>query len=276
MLTNYHTHCRYCDGQGELEDYVLYALEKGFTALGFSSHAPVEGESWTMSHGDLALYMQQVEDLKEKYRGRLDIYRGLEIDYIPGQSDACSTFFQDLALDYSVGSFHMFPVDGKLWAVDGPDEHYLHLLNEVFRGSMAAYSEGFYRNVSAMLKKGGFDILGHLDLIKKRNSDNRFFREDEPWYQNQIRHVLEDVARWGGIMEINTGGISRNAIDSVYPSPWIIQKAVKLGIPMCINSDAHQPKHLDFYFEESRQILKEAGASAMMVLSEGHWQAVTL
>ena len=77
-------------------------------------------------------------------------------------------------------------------------------------------------------------------------------------------------------MEINTGGISRNAIDTVYPSPWIIQKAVKLGIPMCINSDAHQPAHLDFYFKESRQILKEAGASSVMVLTEGHWQSIDL
>jgi len=276
ILTNYHTHSRYCDGKGELEEVVHYALSKNFTALGFSSHAPVEGEDWTMSGSGLLAYMEEIEQLKTKYQGQLEIYRGLEIDYIPSGSNAMSPYFQNLNLDYSVGSFHMFNHQGKLWAVDGPDEHFKFLLDQVFRGSMAAFSEGYYQQVAAMLKTGGFEILGHMDLIKKKNSQNRFFREDAPWYQNQIRKILDAVYAWGGVMELNTGGISRNAIDSVYPSPWIIQKAVKLGIPMCINSDSHLPEHLDFYFEESRQILKEAGLKTLRVLLQGEWKDIPL
>jgi len=274
ILTNYHTHSHYCDGSGELEEVIQYALSKGFKALGFSSHAPVEGEDWTMSGNGLHTYLQEVDELKEKYRDQLEIYKGLEIDFIPERGNASDDYFKKLKLHYAVGSFHMFNEKGKLWAIDGPDDHFLHIKDQIFRGSMAAFSEAFYRQVKAMLKAGGFDILGHLDLIKKKNRDNRFFREDAPWYQNQIRKILEEIKSWGGIMEVNTGGISRNAIDTVYPSPWIINKAVKMGIPLCISSDSHQPEHLDFYFDETRQILKEAGAHTVMALLEGEWKQV--
>ena len=39
MRSNYHTHSRYCDGKGELREYVELALANGFSALGFSGHA---------------------------------------------------------------------------------------------------------------------------------------------------------------------------------------------------------------------------------------------
>ncbi|MDC7224950.1 MAG: PHP domain-containing protein, partial [Spirochaetales bacterium] len=40
IKTCYHTHCYYCDGKGKPKAYAESALEKGFTALGFSSHSP--------------------------------------------------------------------------------------------------------------------------------------------------------------------------------------------------------------------------------------------
>ena len=38
MLTNFHTHTTFCDGQNTPEEMVLAAIEKGFSALGFSGH----------------------------------------------------------------------------------------------------------------------------------------------------------------------------------------------------------------------------------------------
>ena len=38
MLANYHTHTSFCDGKNTPEEIVLYAIEKGFTSIGFSGH----------------------------------------------------------------------------------------------------------------------------------------------------------------------------------------------------------------------------------------------
>ena len=39
MKTNYHTHTTWCDGKDTPEAVVVAAIEKGFYAIGFSSHA---------------------------------------------------------------------------------------------------------------------------------------------------------------------------------------------------------------------------------------------
>ena len=38
-LTNYHSHCLYCDGRANMEDFIRFAISEGFTSYGISSHA---------------------------------------------------------------------------------------------------------------------------------------------------------------------------------------------------------------------------------------------
>ena len=38
-LTNYHSHCLYCDGRANMEDFIRFAISAGFTSYGISSHA---------------------------------------------------------------------------------------------------------------------------------------------------------------------------------------------------------------------------------------------
>ena len=38
MLTNYHTHTTYCDGNNTPEEVVKAAIDMGFDAIGFSGH----------------------------------------------------------------------------------------------------------------------------------------------------------------------------------------------------------------------------------------------
>ncbi len=40
-LTNYHSHCLYCDGRANMEDFIRFAISEGFTSYGISSHAPL-------------------------------------------------------------------------------------------------------------------------------------------------------------------------------------------------------------------------------------------
>ena len=38
IKTNFHTHTTFCDGKNTAEEVVLSAIEKGFSAIGFSGH----------------------------------------------------------------------------------------------------------------------------------------------------------------------------------------------------------------------------------------------
>jgi len=86
-----------------------------------------------------------------------------------------------------------------------------------------------------------------------------------------VLETLDYIGQTNVIMEVNTGGISRGAIDSIYPSPWILKEARKRDIPIMLNSDAHNPKHLDFYFDESLKIIKDCGYRELNCLYGGKW-----
>ena len=141
IITNYHTHNSLCDGNGEIEEYVEAAIEKGFSAIGFSSHAPVPYENdWTLKTEQLDEYLDRVRKAKTKYAGRMEVYLGLEVDFLPGALHPRDKHIADLGLDYIIGSVHSLPVEpgsDTYLAIDGPDEEFLTLLNDVYKGSIA-------------------------------------------------------------------------------------------------------------------------------------------
>jgi len=53
-LTNFHSHCDFCDGKAPMEEFVTNAIEMGFTAYGISSHSPLPFPTqWNMDRGGI-------------------------------------------------------------------------------------------------------------------------------------------------------------------------------------------------------------------------------
>ena len=111
QLSNYHSHCTFCDGRSTPEDFIKFAVAHGFRAYGFSSHSPLPFETfWNMSKDDMPEYLTEIERLKKKYSNRLEIYVGLEIDFLDESYNASIPYFRNLPLDYRIGSIHFLPI----------------------------------------------------------------------------------------------------------------------------------------------------------------------
>ena len=105
--SNYHSHCTFCDGRSSMEEFVHFAIAKGLRKYGFSSHAPLPFlTKWTMLEDDFPDYEKEFYRLKEKYKNEIELYLGLEVDYIHGCSDISNDFFKYKKLDYTIGSSH--------------------------------------------------------------------------------------------------------------------------------------------------------------------------
>ena len=109
-----------------------------------------------------------------------------------------------------------------------------------------------------MIEAWKFDILGHCDLMKKRNTGNRFFDPQAPWYRKMTTRLLKSVKKHNLRIELNTGGIARGATNEPYPSPDMLATCAEFGIPITLSSDAHQSSHLDFYFSRRRPGSRQA------------------
>lgn len=281
ILTNYHTHTDFCDGKGTPRDFAESAVEKGFSALGFSTHASAPGqESWTMQPGRYPEYFAHIDKVKEEYAGRLEIYSGMEVDYVPDFQGPSSPEIAELGLDYTLGGVHIISVDSRehpgYYTVDGPDEEYGRIVNDRFGGDHKEAARHYFSLVRRMIEEHTFDMIAHFDLIKMRNRNNARYREEEPWYRDSVMTALEAAARAGVVLEINTGGLSRGKTDSFYPSPWILKEARGLRIPITINADAHTAAGIDAMFPEAADAARAAGYGEKRVLLGGRWQDVPL
>ena len=279
VLTNYHTHCYLDDGSNKPEEYVRTAIASGMRALGFSCHAPLPfPQDWVLTKENLPVYIREVSGLKRQYADQIEIYLGLEVDYIPELAGPQSQSMRSLRLDYTIGSVHF--VGGEEndihLAVDGPPEEYLEAIQEGYGGDVKRLVRDYYRLVREMVAEQTPDIVGHLDVIKKNNPGGRYFDERDAWYRDEIMMTLESLAASGAILEMNTGGLARKRTDAPYPSPWIVSEARRYGIPMNVNSDAHSPEHLVHWFGEAKELLKSAGYREQLVLLGGKWQMTEL
>jgi histidinol-phosphatase (PHP family) len=269
-----HTHTSFCDGSGEVEDFCRAACEKGFTSLGFSAHAPVfrktgRKSDWNIPEERLPAYLDAVRKAKRRWEGRLAVYLGLEVDFVPGLMGPADADFRDMGLDYLIGSVHFVtPPRGEPFCVDGPPEDLEQGLREGYGGDAEALINAYWDNVEAMIRARGFDVLGHADLIKKNNRGNRFFSEDSELYRRRSAGAAVLAGQCGVTIEINTGGMNRKRTGDPYPSLPLLKLFRENGVPGVINADAHQPEDLDGHYPEAREAMLAAGYT-QTVLFEG-------
>lgn len=273
--TNYHNHCKYCDGVEEIEIHVQHAINEGVVSLGFSSHSPVSFENkWSMEEKDIPPYLKDIQAAKEKYSGQIEIYKSLEIDFFPGQSGFINKWTQDLNLDYSIGSVHFVDAfeDGMPWEIDGPLMTFEKGLEEIFGNDIRKVLEKYFEYTIQMLEKDCPTILGHVDKIKMQNHHRFFFGDSETWYQELLKQTLEVAAKSGVIAEVNTRGLYKKRASETYPGELGLGLLKEFGIPICLNSDAHHPKEIIGEYKNTAVLLKHLGFKELMVLKNNRWQ----
>jgi histidinol-phosphatase (PHP family) len=272
MWSNFHTHSSFCDGKGELSDYVQEAKKLKMLSLGFSSHAPVPFPTkWCMKSERLTEYLESVRQLKIQNHD-LDIYTGLEVDFIPGVTSP--NVFKS-KLDYTIGSVHFVEIlpDGTGWEIDGTHTSFLEGFEKIFHNSIQDTIVRYLELTREMISTACPTIIGHMDKIKIQNIEGKFFSEDDSWYRDEIRKTIDAIETTGAIVEVNTRGIYQKKSATTYPSPWILEILNQKNIPVTINSDAHHPSNIVSEFSSTASLLKKIGFKTISILHEGSWKA---
>lgn len=278
MISNFHSHCTFCDGRSYPEDFVKSAVSKKMRAYGFSSHSPLPFETfWNMSKGDMPEYIEEISRLKQKYIDNIEIYTGLEIDYLDETYNASVPFFRDLPLDYRIGSIHFLKWQSPLSeqnmvTIDGFYEHFEEGVKLHFGGSIRKAVEAFFETSMNMIKAGGIDIVGHIDKIYMNGSKHKDFDIRAEWYRKPFMKLLDFVAEKGLIVEINTKNLVGKG--QTYPHRNSFKELKERNIPIMINADTHYPDLVCDGYKIAVRMLKEAGYESTRELVGGKWKDV--
>ena len=267
---NFHTHTTFCDGRSTAEEMVLSAIEKGFDVLGFSSHCMYPfASTWHIPVNQVSDYCAEIKRLKEKYSSKIQIRLGFEAEYIRGI--ACpdkNGDYKDFSPDFLIGSVHYLLLDDGNFTLDDKTENVKEGLLKFYSKNGVIDSKAvvhdYFEAQRQMLSKGNFDIWGHADLIRIRNGVLHFFDENESYYKDELKLTAKAAASAGVIAEINTGAIARGTMDDLYPSEYFLSLLYNEGVPVCINSDAHDAKNLDAAFDMAVERAKKIGYRELM------------
>lgn len=273
---NFHSHTYYCDGTDKPVRYVEEAIKNNLPSYGFSSHAPVcFPTDWCIPDDDFESYLTEIKNIKNAYKDEIDIYLGLEIDYIPGIAGRSKHLLQNVPLDYFIGSIHFVDAfaDHSPWNIDTSFELFEKGLKEIFNYDIRKAATKFYELTRQMIMEDQPDVIGHLDKIKMFNDRGHFFNESEKWYNEQVEMTINTLKEYNTIVEINTRGFYRYRQADLYPGEQIIKKLATAEVPLMINSDAHKPEEIIMGMPYAAEKLMSSGVNKIYALSSGKWKA---
>lgn len=264
---NFHTHTSYCDGCDAPEELVKAALEKGFFALGFSSHSYIEmDKDFAMNAEEAGKYRREISRLKEEYKGKIELYCGVEQDYFSTEPTE--------PYDYVIGSVHYVLKNGEYISVDTSAEIVKNAVDRLYGGDFDALAEDYFTLVSRVVQKTNADIIGHFDLVSKFSEKNGYGQS--PRFLTAAERAVKALVPLNKPFEINTGAVARGRRSIPYPSPEILKMIKEYGGKIIISSDCHDKEYLDFGFDSAVNFARAAGFSEVSCIINGEMKYIKL
>jgi histidinol-phosphatase (PHP family) len=244
-----------------MEESVLTAIDRGLSQIGFADHLPLvydENPDLSMSPALLPDYVEEVLRLKSVYADSIAVLLGIEADYHGPTMEERVAMLESFPFEYVIGSIHLV---GD-WMFDDPrtTDRYLQIDIDRF------YLE-YLDTVEEMILTGLYDIVGHLDLVKKFNHRPR--TDLGPHY----REVLQAAKESGMCYEVNTAGLRWPAAE-MYPEPAVVRLGAELGVPVTMGSDSHCPEDVGRDLDLALDLILESGYREVATFSGGKMKQV--
>ena len=251
---DFHVHSTLSDGADDPEAIIERAIDMGMDRLGFSEHsyAPYFAD-YSLDEEKQKNYIAIVSRLKEKYKGRIELFCGIELE--------CCRPIAAEGFDYIIGSTHYFFADGECCVVDHTPELISDFADRHFGGDTLRVAEEYFRVAADVYSKTKCDIIGHFDLVSKLNEKYHLFDTQSDRYRAAWRAAADELLKCGVPFEINTGAISRGYASVPYPAPEICRYLAENGARFVLSSDSHSKDSLCFAFDEWREKYTALGAN---------------
>lgn len=272
IKSNCHTHSTYCDGKNTLEEMVLAAIEKKFTSLGFSGHSPMNFNSdWAMSLSDYEKYLNEVRRLKNKYKDKIDIVCGIELD-------ADFDGINQADLEYIICSVHQFRKGEKDYPIDCSAKVLSNAVTELFDGDWYAMCESYYNRLGDFVCEINPQIVGHIDLVTKFNENNELFDQNNPTYRKCVLDTIDRILKYNKdiVFEVNTGAMYRQGNKIPYPAAFIMEHLKDRGARITVTSDSHCIDSLDFAFDEAYSYCRKFGYRNIYIMTSDGWKEIEI
>lgn len=246
-MVDTHVHSHHSpDSTASIEALVKACVKQGLTGLTLTEHAEWYAGDPAYGYLNMDNYFAELESARKAARGEVQLLAGLEMGNPHEFSEEAQALMASYPLDLVIASVHW--IDGKPgWE------------RVAFGEGLAQAYERYFREVVAMVSQADFDVLGHLDLVR-RDSWTLFHRTISlDSFMDLIDQILRQLIAQERALEINTSGL-RNGLGSTLPDLQILQRYRELGGELVVfGSDSHHPDNLGAGFEVARGLMEAIG-----------------
>ncbi len=263
--SNLHTHTTFSDGKGTVRENIESAINKNMLSIGFSDHSFTSCDtSYCMKLEDYKIYSDEVNKMKAEYKDRIPVYLGIEKDYY--------SEIDNSAYDYVIASVHYIVKNGICYPIDHSRIQQEECIRDAFGGSVLDMAKCYYEMVAEHIYLSKPDVVGHFDVLNKFS----IMPENDDRYMKLAIDSMTESAKYCKYFEVNTGGISRGWRKNPYPSDYLLRHLLSIGGEVVINSDSHHPDNLDFYFNESLDLLRDVGYKHFCVFNGKKFERIKI
>lgn len=232
MPQTHHSHSgQFCPGHANdsLEDVIQTAISKQFKVFALTEHMPRHEQDRYPEEIQTGLtlksmienqsdYFKTARELREKYKGQIEIPIGFETDWCgPHSLELIQASLQAHPFDFYMGSIHH--VHGI--PIDYDRQQYERARNQ-FDGTDIKLFEAYFDEQLEMLTALKPPVVGHFDLIRLLSDDFNIDWRGMKDVWSRICRNLDFIASYGGVLEINTAAW-RKGMEEPYPKSEICQ-----------------------------------------------------
>lgn len=249
IITDYHVHIeRGPYGRDWLNRFLEQAQKVGIQSLGISEHAyrfhqtkHLLDNLWVNQRKtqDIDEYISLIQGAKKETD--IDLKLGIEMDWMPENSDNMKVFLSQYPFDYSIGSIH--------W-LGGFGFDLEEMKDQWKQGKVEDIYETYFGLLEQMIEQAPCTIIGHADVIKVFG----FKANAHHWY----KHLTPKIKASGMRVEVSTAGW-RKPVREIYPHPSWVKLLIEAGVPLVLSSDAHKPEDVGALYPEAIDLLTAAG-----------------
>ena len=254
-MVDFHVHTTLsCDGSCTIDEVCRRVIEIGLAAVCFTEHMDFDPADPGYGFFDYEKYGAQFDEARERYAGKLPVFKGIEVDYQSRFEGEIRDWLTDKEFDLVLGSVHY--VDGVMLSVESLsgkdlDQVYLRYLEEV--------------RLSA--ESGLFGAIGHFDYVKKFTGD-AFYLDSSERLRPALERALRAIIESGAALEVSTKGLVGKSRD-YRPSLRIVRRYRRLGgRKVTTGSDAHDCQVVGMGMARLQKICEKLGLRVVTTPAE--------
>lgn len=226
------------------------AIALGLDGLCFTEHEDPDAPPSECDFSiDFDRYFSRMSELREQYRGRLQIGVGMEFGIQPHLPETFKMLSRKWPFDFIIASLHN---------LNGMDPYYPSYFEG--RSERDCYEEFFRVQYETLCQcdPASFDTLGHMDYIVRYGPNrNKYYSYES--YADFIDPILRLLIENGKCLELNTGGL-KYGLGEPNPCAGVLRRYRELGGELVtVGSDAHEPECLGYRFDFAAELLQRLG-----------------